>query len=313
MGTAVAPSTHKIVFEDDAYLSFPAIVAAGGRLTVIFRVAQGNPLDYDSRIMITHSTDGGETWDTPAVWIEEPDCDSRNCGGNMLDNGRAHFVYDLHHREGWRRPYVRFSDDALNWSEPVFLNANDPAGPPNQITSIVNQGIRWDADHIYFPIFRGLSVLYNERDGSQEQMPMVPRHEPAIALNNKGELVAFSKGGHIDISYDRGHTWMAASDVGSISQPDLIQLADGRVLLCYSGPKRMDEWLLLSEDGHDIYARTPLKIFEGEYCGELDSRGKAMCIESGGDILSVLYESNAPRGKSRIYLVRTPKAALDTC
>lgn len=311
MGHAIEPSSHSVVFEHPRYLSFPAIASVGERLIVIFRMGTGNPLDFDSKILITHSDDNGHSWSPPETWVEEPEQDSRNCGGNTFADGVAHFVYDMHHRCGWRRPYVRFSDDGLAWSEPVRLDANIPGRGEVQVTSIVNQGLEWDADNIYFPCFRGNSVLYNRRTGAARQMPMVPRHEPAIAFNRQRQLVAFSKGGHIDISSDQGCTWVAAADVDTICQPDLIQLADGRLLLSFSGKARLDEWLLLSEDGHDVYDCKPEKIFEGTPDGELDSRGKAMSIEVGAEILTVLYEACGPRGNSRIYLVRTPTAAID--
>lgn len=310
MGTAVPPSTCSVIYEAPTYLSFPAIARAGERLVVVFRTGKGNPLDFDSRILITASDDDGRTWSGPEVWVDVPDCDSRNCGGNTLADGTAHFVYDLHLRDGWRRPYVTFTTDGASWSSPVWLNANVPGKGEDQRTSVTNQGIEWDDGRLYFPCFRGNSVLFDSRTGAQEQRPTVPRHEPAIAWNGPGELVAFSKGGGVDISSDHGKTWVAAGDLNSISQPDLVQLRDGRLLFCFSGKMRLDEWLVVSEDGHDVYDLEPVRIFDGTPDGELDSRGKAMCIEHGEEILTVLYEACGPRGNSRIYLVRTPKGAL---
>ena len=311
MGHAVAPSSCSVIHEDDTYLSFPAIARVGERLVAIFRSGQGNPLDFDARILITHSDDRGVTWSDPEVWVDLPGIDSRNCGGATLADGTAHFVFDLHSQQGWRRPYVRFSTDGRGWSEPVWLNANAPGGPEAQLTSIANQGLDWDEGRIYFPCFMGRSVLLDPKTGAQTQAPGVPRCEPAIAFNKRGELVACSKGGPVDISADRGRTWTAAGYLMTISQPDLIRLEDGRLLFCTSGKMRQDEWLLLSEDGHGVRHEAPMKIYEGTPDGRLDSRGKAMCIECDDEILTVLYEAGAPeRGPSRIHLVRTPKDAL---
>lgn len=310
MGTAIEPSTSSVIFEHPSFLAFPAIVDADGRLVVIFRSARGNPLDFASRILWTWSDDGGATWAEPEVWEDLPDCDSRNCGGATLSDGVAHFVYDRHSPEGWRRPYVRFTVDGAGWTDPIPLDANDPAGPDAQLTSIANQGLDWDEDHIYFPCFRGLSVLYERNEGIQSHLPTVPRAEPAIAWNRRGELISCCKGGAVDVSTDRGRTWMALGDVVTISQPDLIQLKDGRLLFSCSGKMRLDEWLMLSEDGHDILRNERFYIFDGAAGPALDSRGKAMSIEFGDEILTVLYEYAAPNGPGRVYLVRTPKAAL---
>ena len=310
MGEAIAPSSHTVVAEMDAYLSFPAIAQAGGRLAVVFRAGKGNPLDFTARILLVTSDDNGETWSEPAVWAHNENCDSRNCGGNTLSDGRAHFVYDIHSVEGWRRPHVRFSEDGLSWTEPVWLDANKPGGPDAQRTSIVNQGLEWGDGRIYFPCFRGNSVLYDPKTGAQEQYASVPRHEPAIAWNRRGELVAFSKGGPVDVSSDRGRTWVAAGDMDTICQPDLIQLSDGRLLFCYSGKLRLDEWAMLSEDGRNVYGDEPVRIFDGAPGPSLDSRGKTMCIERDGEILTVLYESDEVKQHGKIYLVRTPIDAL---
>jgi len=311
MGRPIPPSTASVIVGGDGYLSFPAVARAGGRLAVIFRTAAGNPLDYDARILITHSDDDGATWSSPAVWVDAPDCDSRNCGGGTLSDGTAHFVYDLHHRDGWRRPFVRFSDDGRCWTEPLHLDAHRPGAGEVQVTSVANRAVEWpDADTLYFPCFRGASVLLDRRRGVQSQRPRVPRHEPAVARNRRGELVAFSKGGVIDVSADDGRSWVAAADVDCISQPDLLTLHDGSLLLCYSGKMRRDEWLLRCDDGHDVYEQAPsaLKVFEGDPACELDARGKAMALQHHEEILTVLYEAAA--GVGRIYLVRTPTAAL---
>ena len=53
-----------------------------------------------------------------------------------------------------------------------------------------------------------------------------------------------------------------------------------------------------------------VKIFDGTDDGVLDSRGKAMALEHGDEILTVLYEACGPRGNSRIYFVRTPMNSL---
>ncbi len=313
-GEAVAPSTASVIHEADGYLSFPAIAAAGERLLVIFRQATGNPLDFTSRILICHSDDAGHSWSEPDVWVDEPDADSRNCGGGTLPGGLAHFVYDLHGGGGaWRRTYYRTSTDGTHWSEPIRLAADIPNEGAEQITSIGNRGLLWD-EHgtLYFPHFLhfGRSVLVHA-DGSQTQIASVPRTEPAIAWNRQGELVAFSKGGAVDISSDRGATWRAATQLDTLSQPDLIQLGDRRLLFCYSGENRRSEFLLLSKDGHDWQDAVPLKIFAGVNDGALDSRGKAQCLQWGDEILTVVYESYASQGTGRVYLIRTPLAAFE--
>ena len=312
MSVAVEPSVSNVIFEHEEYLSFPAIASAGGRLIVIFRMAKGNPLDFNAKILITYSDDGGQSWSDPETWIDEPGVDSRNCGGGTLRDGTAHFVYDMHGGEGaWRRTFFRTSSDGIHWSAPVRLMADLPEGPKEQITAVGNRAIEWDSDTLYFPHFKGASVLANRKDGTQRQIETIPRIETTVAWNRRGELVAFSKGGPVDISPDRGKTWYAVAQLSTISQPDLVQLSDGRLLFCYSGKCREDEYLLLSEDGHNVQNEKETKIFKGTPDGRIDSRGKAQALEYGEYVVTVLYEACGPRGKSRIYLVKTPKAALE--
>jgi hypothetical protein len=309
---AIEPSVATVIYETEHYLSFPAIISAGGRLVAIFRQAAGNPLDFDSRLLITHSDDDGQSWSPAETWVDLPDVDSRNCGGAVLDDGEAHFVYDLHGGGGaWRRPYVQFTRDGRQWSEPIRLQADLPGRGDEQLTSVGNHGVRWFDGRIYFPHFMGKSVLLDRQTGRQEQTHTVPRIEPQVEINCRGELVSFAKGGPVDISPDRGVSWLAETQLLTISQPDLITLRDGRLLFCYSGKVRQDEWLILSEDGRDLQTARKVKIFEGTADDRIDSRGKAMALEHGEEILTILYEAaSASRGPSRIYLVRTPKAGL---
>ena len=317
-GHAAAPSTATVVYEHETYLSFPAIAHVGDKLVVIFRLAKGNSLDFDSNILITTSDDNGRNWSEPKTWIDEAGVDSRNCGGGPLSGGRIHFVYDMHGGCGaWRRTYYRTSTDGLNWSAPIRLRADLPGGGRNQKTSVANRGILWNKNGtLYFPHFLDLgnSVLVHP-DGTQTQTFSVPRIEPAVAFNSQQELVAFSKGGTVDVSRDRGRTWQAVTQLYTISQPDLIRLSDGRLLFCYSGKHRLCELLSVSKDGHDVNNRRATKIFQGFSDGNANSRGKAMCLEYGNEILTVLYEARREtepsRGKSRIYLIRTPKSILE--
>ncbi len=312
-GVAVAPSNAGVIYECRGYLSFPAIARTGNRLSVIFRKGQGNALDFNSKVYITHSTDRGKTWTEPNLFIARPGVDTRNCGGGMLPDGRAHFVMDMHGGKGaWRRTFYVISDDGETWSKPVRLHAEIPGKGKNQITSICNRAIRWDNDAtLYFPHFMkcGRSVLLHP-DGSQTQTHSIPRIEPALAWNRRGELVAFSNGGAVDVSIDKGATWQAIWQLSNISQPDLISLKDGRLVFCYSGKYRSCEYLLLSEDAHDLQDAKPLKIFEGDDGGKITRRGKAQCIEYGNEILTVLYESLLTDGRGKIILVRTPKTQL---
>ena len=118
MSHAVSPSRSQIIFEHKRYLSFPAIAAAEGRIFVIFRTAEGNPLDLDAKILMIHSDDGGDTWSGAETWIDEPGIDSRNCGGGTLEDGTPHFVYDMHGGGGaWRRTFFRTADERGEWSE----------------------------------------------------------------------------------------------------------------------------------------------------------------------------------------------------
>ena len=211
----------------------------------------------------------------------------------------------------WRRTFVRFTEDGINWSDPIRLNADIPGQGDEQITSVGNHGIEWEEGKIYFPHFAGKSVIFDPEKGSQEQTWTVPRTEPQVEKNKRGELVSFGKGGPVDISKDGGKTWIALGQLHTISQPDLIKLNDGRLLFCYSGKIREDEWLLLSEDGYDINESKPVKMFQGTSDGRVDSRGKAMAIEKDEEILTVLYETASNnRGLSKIYLVRTPINSL---
>jgi hypothetical protein len=309
---AVEPSTSTIIYEDPEYLSFPAIIRAGNRLVAIFRRAKGNPLDYDAQILKIYSDNDGATWSDAEVWIDEPDEDSRNCGGAVLADGTAHFVYDMHGGGGsWRRPFVRFTKDGKTWSDPIWLNANIPGKGEEQCTSVGNHGVDWGDGKIYFPHFAGRSVILDPQTGRQEQTWTIPRTEPQIAKNKRGEFICFAKGGPVDVSRDYGKTWIAIGQLSTISQPDLIQLKDGRLLFCYSGKVRQDEWLMVSEDGYDIDSAGKVKIFEGTFDGRIDSRGKAMALEHGDEILTILYEAASEnRGPSNIYLIRTPKDSL---
>ena len=62
-------------------------------------------------------------------------------------------------------------------------------------------------------------------------------------------------------------------------------------------------------DGNAIDGNARILICHSDD-GVLDSRGKAMALEHGDEILTVLYEACGRRGSSRIYLVRTPINSL---
>ena len=311
MSEAVAPSTSTVVYEDERYLSFPAIASAGGRLLVVFRVAAGNPMDGDAKLLICHSDDDGLSWSAPEAWVDEPDTDSRNCGGGPLPGGLAHLVYDMHHATAdWRRTFYRTSEDGISWSEPIRLHADVPGRGDNQRTSIGNHGIAWDDGTLYFPHFYGNSVLVNAATGEQRQTHSLPLWEPTVARDRNGDLVMFSHSSVVCLSHDNGATWNAVTEVAGVSQPDLVALSDGRLLFCWSGKKRLDEWLAVTEDSYGLDSARHLKIFDGSDDGVLDSRGKAMVLEHGDEILTVLYEACGRRGNSRIHLVRTPMNCL---
>jgi len=307
---AVPPSTCTVVYEEETYLSFPAIARAGHRLVVIFRQATTNELDLDAKLLICRSEDDGRTWSDAQVWIDELGVDSRNCGGGQLPDGTAHFVYDM--EDGRSRPtYYRTSTDDITWSDPIRLVADVSDADEHLRHSVGNRAIGYNEHQLYFPHNAGNSVLVDMRDGSQTQLPRLPRHESSVVYNRQGELIAISKGGVVDVSRDGGRTWIGLNQIDSISQPDLLRLNDGRLLFCYSDKRRANECLLISEDGHDLDTVQPLMIFHGTPDLQIDSRGKAESLEHGEEILTVLYEASGDRGPGRIYLVRTPKSALD--
>ena len=311
MSQAVAPSTTMVVHEDDRYLSFPAIVRVDKRLFIIFRAAWANELDLDATILICVSDDDGRTWSQPKTWVKIPGGDSRNCGGGQIGTDQAHFVYDVDYGEtGGRHTFYRTIDGGGDWLAPIRLRA-DRAGDDR--TSIGNRGIIWDeqGQTLFFPHFAGNSVVVDRASGRQTQTHRLPRLECTVAWNRRGDLIMFGLGGSVDVSRDRGRTWTVLGHIYTISQPDLLQLADRRLLLCYSDQKRVNEYLLVLEDGHDM-GSDPIgvKIFEGTFDGVLNSRGKAMSLEHGDQMLTVLYEACGPRGPSRIYLVWTPRSCL---
>ena len=117
-----------------------------------------------------------------------------------------------------------------------------------------------------------------------------------MARNRNGDLVMFSHSSVVCISRDGGATWNAVTEVAGVSQPDLVALSDGGLLICWSGKQRLDEWLAVSADGHGLETARHMKIFDGTDDGVLDSRGKAMALEHGDEILTVLYEACGPRG-----------------
>ena len=186
-----------------------------------------------------------------------------------------------------------------------------PGKGEHQSHSVGNRAIGYDEHRLYFPHNGGNSVLLDLRDGSQTQLPRLPRHESSVAYNRRGELIAFSKGGVVDVSRDGGRTWIGLNQLSSISQPDLLRLSDGRLLFCYSDKRRANECLLISEDGHDLDDVRPLMVFRGTPDLRIDSRGKAQSLEHGDQVLTVLYEASGDRGPGRVYLVRTPKSALN--
>ena len=313
MGEAIPPSAATVIAEDKAYLSFPAIARAGNRLVVIFRQGKGNPTDLDARILWIYSEDNGRTWSDPEVWVDMPSGDCRNCGGGTLSDGIASFVYDVDYEDNirGRQTFFRETIDGITWDESVRLHAD---WPDYKHTSVVNRAVELDKDRLCFFHFHCDSVIVDRRTGAQTRRPMVPRQEPGIAMNRSRELVSYCKGGDIDISSDEGRTWWAAGRLTCISQPDLIQLADGHLLFASDGYMRECQWLLLSADGRDTYERRQklTHIFRGSIDGDLTNRGKIQCHQEGDEILSVVYEAfGNTRTTSRVYLIRTPIASLD--
>ena len=311
MGQTVPPSKSTVIVQEQAYLSFPAIASIRDRLMVIFRKAKGTKLDFNASILWVYSDDDGQSWSEPEPWFDQEGGDCRNCGGGTLQDGTAVFVFDIHGGEGaWRRTFFKQSTDGKTWSDPIRLRAENNG---QTTVSVGNRALDWDDEHLYFPHFQncGHSVLYHRPTGEQTAIPTVPRVEPTVVWNKNRELIAFSKGGVIDVSTDEGKTWMAVSQVDSVSQPDLITLDDGQLLFCYSGGKRANEFLLLSKTGRDIAEHQARMIFCAEPPKVLTDRGKAQCLQWHDEILTVLYESSETAGSTgQIHLVRTPCSAL---
>jgi hypothetical protein len=95
-----------VIVEQQAYLSFPAITVAAGRLMAIFRKGKCNALDFNASISWMYSEDGGHNWSEPKPWFDQEGGDCRNCGGGTLRDGTAIFVFDVHGGQGaWRRSY----------------------------------------------------------------------------------------------------------------------------------------------------------------------------------------------------------------
>ncbi|MBD5777890.1 exo-alpha-sialidase [Pelagicoccus sp. NFK12] len=216
---------HLSIYEKrDAYCAWPAIARAeNGDLVVLFTRTEEH-MAPNGEILLSRSTDNGQTWLPPAIVYDTP-IDDRESGLTRLDDGRL-----LTHLRS-----VRFETS-------TYQNLPDTAYPPELIA-------RW-SDYVQKPEYQNSTALSRAWQTVStdhgvtwsEPTPGVDSIHGGIQLQNGSLLVASYRddGGNIGVhaTPNPETPWQKVATVNCpqpetirFGEPHILQLASGRVIM----------------------------------------------------------------------------------
>ena len=295
------------------------------------------------RLDLVRSTDGGKTWSAPWTAIDEP-LDDRNPALGQLKDGTIVLAYAIagnYDDTGLRfkggridrdfdGAYLIFSrDNGKTWTKPVldpvihaFYRGKGLVSPYGKIVQLPD-GTALMA--VYFEFFderKNQSYVFRSRDGGKTwgEPALMGAHynETGIVRLRDGRVLAAlrsEKGGHLAIteSTDQGRTWSAPRQITKDSEHpgDLIQLADGRVLLVFgqrNAPRGVHA--MLSPDGRQWEGARRFVLADDAPNGDC---GYPSSVEvAKGRIATIYYQVEDPKNalatsSSRVVLWSVPK------
>ena len=283
------------------------------------------------RLDLLRSGDGGKTWTGPSVLVDGP-TDDRNPGLGQLADGTivaAYMIvtweYDTTGGEpkktGQRNEGVhtmRSTDGGLTWSAPVrsdsiaALYGKEAGGgmsgsPYGKIVQLAD-GTALMAVYFSFPGERGHeSWLFRSTDSGATwgDPTLLGEHfnETGLVVLRDGRVLAAMRsevGRYLAAieSSDQGRTWSTPVRITADHEhpADLIELADGRVLLTYGqrNTPRGVEAILSRDGGRTWDPSTKVKLAEEVKYGD---NGYPSSVQIGdGSIVTMYYQVDHPEG-----------------
>ena len=260
-GSAAAESklTHVDVFTSgkDGYFAFriPAIeTAPDGSLVAFAEARKYNRSDpgvnqNDIDLVYKRSTDGGQTWSKMMV-LDDPGERWAACNPvTVLDRitDRVWLFYgrtkpdrgSLNSRPGTddSQAWARYSkDNGLTWSKPT------------DITKVSRDVENWGSS------FFGPGGAIQDKNGRL----IVPVAKTTVMRNSKNELVKAPWHAYVIYSDDHGHKWQRGRLLPDRTWGDenqLVELADGRILMDARQGKGPHRWLATSSDGGQTWSK----------------------------------------------------------
>jgi photosystem II stability/assembly factor-like uncharacterized protein len=311
---------------------------------VLAVVRGGAPhIGVKGRLDMVRSSDGGKSWSAPWTAIDEP-LDDRNPALGQLKDGTIVMGYAIagnYDESGLRFKgtrndrvfdgvYLIFSrDNGKTWSKPrrdpqihKFYEGQGHVSPYGKIVQLPDGTVLMAVYFEFFDSRGNESYLFRSRDGGQTwgEPVLLGKHynETGIARLRGGRLLAAlraEQGGSLAISEssDRGRTWSAPRQITKDNEhpADLIQLADGRVLLVFgqrNAPRGVHA--MISPDGRTWDAAKRIVLADDAPNGDC---GYPSSVEvSKGRVATLYYQVNdlqnaLATSSSRVVLWSVPK------
>ena len=254
---------HQVVTQGLGYFPVAIRLKNGDILTVL---RGGAPhIGVKGRLDLVRSSDGGKTWSAPWTAIDG-ELDDRNPAMGQLKDGTIVLAYAIAGNydetgltfKGTRNDrifdgvYLAFSkDNGRTWSKPVrdpvihkFYDGKGHVSPYGKILQLPDGTVLMAVYFEFFDEYRHESYVFRSKDGGKTwgEPVLMGKHfnETGIVALRDGRVLAAlrsEKGGSLSIaeSTDKGRTWSAPKQITKNSEhpADLIQLADGRVLMVF--------------------------------------------------------------------------------
>lgn len=313
---------------------FPSVVrTATGELIAVYRQGNGHvdssTSTTNARIMLTRSTDDGQTWTTPIVAVDTPFDDrdpmiTQVSSGDLLLN---YFVADW-----WTDPalpsrqtyVVRSADDGATWSAPVAVGGGfgDQAAPDSEGYRTGSNGTHGqivelpDGD-LLLPVYgsspghpRYSSGFVRSTDGglTWASTPTIAAQDPSVDFT-EGQYVSLGTGevaalfrtngttAYLGRSGDGGATWSSPVPLGLPAySAHLLKIAAGSVLLTYGdasgrfGPPRPTVARLIEDPGGDWNAYPDLLLYDAWLTA--DQANPSSVEIAPGEFLTLTYNTN---------------------
>lgn len=277
---SAADFPHQVVTQGIGY--FPvAIRLKNGDLLAVIRGGAAH-IGVKGRLELVRSTDGGKTWSAPWTAIDES-LDDRNPAMGQLKDGTIVLSYAIagnYDETGLRfkgkrsdrifdGAYLVFSkDNGRTWSKPFrdpaihkFYDGQGHVSPYGKIIQLDDGTVLMAVYFEFFDARGNESYVFRSKDGGRSWggPVLLGKHfnETGIVRLRDGRLLAAmrsEKGASLSIieSSDQGRTWSAPRQITNDHEhpADLIQLADGRVLMVFgqrNAPRGVHA--MLSPDG----------------------------------------------------------------